>query len=148
MKRFLVVAAAILFPLPALATCTWTTDAGTTSGKVVCTATNESAIAGTAGTTVGWQADKCAKGMVFTVCTDSGQQVTAALTLSMFLYNPWAALWSKAPDLDLTSATIAAAQRCQSFPGIWSVVPGGRVAVIPTAGTVDGGSVTIWWACN
>jgi hypothetical protein len=149
MKRFLVVLALSLsLPVVALATCTWTTDTGLTSGKVVCTSVAEAVIAGAAGTTVGWQANLCNKGMVFTACTDAGQAVTAAVTLSTFVYSPWAGLWGKLPDFNFTTETITAAQRCQTFAALQVVVPGGRIAVVPTAGTLDGGGLTIWWACN
>jgi hypothetical protein len=74
--------------------------------------------------------------------------VTAALTLSVYLQNSTAALWAKYPDGNMTSEAITAAQRCQIFDGKWLVVSGGRVAVIPTAGTIDGGGLTIYWNCN
>jgi hypothetical protein len=48
----------------------------------------------------------------------------------------------------MTSEAITATQRCQIFDGKWLVVSGGRVAVIPTAGTIDGGGLTIYWNCN
>ena len=149
MTKFLAVIAAIFLPFAAMATCTWTQDDFTSrSGSVVCTSTSETAIAGNAGTSVGWQINQCPKGMYITVCTAAGQAVTAALTLSVYAYNPNASLWAKWPDRNFTSEAITSAQRCQTFDALWTVVSQGRFAVIPTAGTVDGGSLTIYWACN
>jgi hypothetical protein len=148
MKKTLAVLVALSLPMAAMATCTWTTSATGTEGNVVCTTAGETAIAGAAAATVGWPVNQCKKGMTFQVCTAAGQAVTAALTLSVYLQNSTAALWAKYPDGDMTSGTITATERCQIFDGKWLVVSGGRVAVIPTAGTVDGGSLTIFWNCN
>ena len=148
MSKVLAVLVALVAPFVAEASCVWTVNADQQSGKVVCSTVSETAIAGAAGTTVGWPANMCAKGMYFTACTDSGQAVTAAATLSVYAYNPWATLWSKWPDRNFTSETITSTQRCQTFDALWTVVAGGRIAVIPTAGTLDGGSLTIWWGCN
>ena len=148
MRAILWAVVLMLVPAIADATCTWTTDPGTQSGNVVCTSTSETAIAGTAGTSVGWALNLCPKGVYITACVDSGKQVTAALTLSVYGYNPRAALWAKWPDRNYTSETISAAQRCQTWDALWTVVGEGRWAVIPTAGTIDAGNLTIYWACN
>ena len=148
MRYLVALVMAVALPWAASASCTWTTNLDQQSGKVVCTSVAETAIAGAAGTSVGWPANMCPKGMYFTACTDSGQAVTAAVTLSVYGYNPWATLWAKWPDRNLTTEAITSTQRCQTFDAVWTVVGGGRIAVIPTAGTIDGGSLTIWWGCN
>ena len=148
MKKVLLVVALAL-PVGALATCTWTVDTGGQSGKAVCTTVAESAIAGAASASgTGWPASMCPKGMYFTACTDANQALTAAATLSVFAWNPWAGLWAKWPDRNITTEAITKEQRCQTFDALWTVVAGGKIAVIPTAGTLDGGGLTIWWACN
>ena len=147
--KWIIAVVALALPFAASATCTWTqNDFNYQSGSVVCTTAAETAIAGAAGTTVGWQINRCPKGMYVTVCTAAGQAVTAALTLSVYAYNPSSALWAKWPDRNLTSEAITSTQRCQTFDALWTVVSEGRFAVIPTAGTVDGGSLTVYWACN
>lgn len=149
MTKFLAVLAAFTLPIAASATCTWTqNDFTMQSGTAVCTSASETALSGSTSTGKGWQVSKCPKGMYITVCTDSGQAVTAALTLSVFSFHPTAGLWAKWPDRNLTSEAITSTQRCQTFDALWTVVAEGKFAVIPTAGTIDGGNLTIYWACN
>lgn len=140
----------ITLPMAAAATCTWTTDAGNRSGNVVCTTVTETAFAGTASSALGWPLYACPKGMTLFACVDSGKTLSAAATLSVFVYHPKAALWGKYPDQNITTETItsAASARCQAFDGKWTVVGEGRIAVIPTAGTLDAGNFTIYWSCN
>lgn len=146
MKKF--IALMLFIPSLALATCTWTTGQDMTSGNVVCTSVGETAFAGAASSALGWPLNFCAKGVVFTACVDSGKALTAAATLSAYVYDPQAALWAFNTDLNITTATISATQRCQNFVGVWTVVPAGRVALIPTAGTIDAGNFTIYFRCN
>lgn len=145
MKRFLVVAAAILLPSLTLATCTWTTSADRRQGNVVCTTVSESAFTDATSSALGWQTDQCQKGITFFACADSTRTVTAAVTLSVYAWDPQAQVWGVYPDQNMTSTT---GQRCQQFDGKWTVVAGGRIAVIPTAGTLSAGSFTIYFACN
>ena len=143
MKKLLVVAALVLGPAVALATCTWTQTAGMTEGTVVCTTANESAPTTTA---QGWQATSCPKGMSLFVCADSGQTLSGAGTVRLYVYNATAALWGPVPDLDLsvTSSSV----RCQGFAGLWTVVPPSRFAPVPVSVTVSSGGLTAYWACN
>ena len=67
MKKMLAVALALFLPLAAEATCTWTTNADDTSGKVVCTTVGETAIAGAGSALLGWQLSYCPKGVVLSL---------------------------------------------------------------------------------
>lgn len=146
-RRFLL-ALALLLPLAAEATCTWTTNAEGTSGKVVCTTVGETAFAGTDSALLGWELKDCSKGVVLTACVDSTRTLSAAATLSTYIYDPQASLWAFNSDLNIVTATISATQRCQNFPAINVLVPAGRLAIIPTAGTLSAGNFTIYFRCN
>jgi hypothetical protein len=149
MKRFIVVAAlAFALPVVAFPTCTWTANADGTSGNVVCTTVAETAIAGADSAALGWPLAYCPKGVAITACVDSTRTLSAAATLSVFVYDPQASLWAFNSDLNITTATISATQRCQNFLGIWTVVPAGRIALLPTAGTLSAGNFTIYFRCN
>jgi len=146
--KALFAAVALAFSLPAVATCTWTSSADGTSGNVVCTTVAETAFAGTASEALGWPLVYCPKGIVITACVDSTRNLTAAATLSVYVFDTQPGLWAKNPDLNITTATITATERCQNFIGIWTVVPAGRIAVIPTAGTLSAGNFTTYFRCN
>lgn len=149
MTRFLVaLALALSLPVVAEATCTWTANADGTSGNVVCTTVGETAFAGTTSAALGWPLSFCPKGIVITACVDSTRTLSAAATLSAYVYDPQPSLWAFNTDLNITTATISATQRCQNFIGVWTVVPAGRIALIPTAGTLDAGNFTIYFRCN
>lgn len=149
MNRFLVAAAlSLLLPLSALATCTWTTSADNVTGNVVCTTVAETAIAGASSAALGWPLTGCQKGFVITACIDATRTLSAAATLSAYIYDPVSSLWAFNTDLNFTSATISATQRCQNFLATWTVVPAGRIAYLPTAGTLDAGNFTIYFRCN
>lgn len=148
MRYVIAVALALLLPLAAEATCVWTTNADDTSGNVVCTTVGETAFAGTTSAAVGWGLAYCSKGVVLTACVDSTRTLSAAATLSFYLFDPQAALWAKAPDFNITTATISATERCQTFPALNVVLPAGRMAVLPTAGTLSAGNFTIYFRCN
>ena len=146
MSKVLVVVAALVAPFVAEATCTWTTNADGQSGNVACTTVAETAIAATDASSLGFPTNQCPKGMQFFACaTTAGASVSAAVTLSVYTYNPAAALWGVYPDQNMTTAT---GQRCQQFDGKWTVVAGGRIAVLPTAGTMSSGGLTVYWNCN
>ena len=147
-RRLVAVAVALLLPLAAAATCTWTTSATNTDGTVVCTTVAETALAYNAGAAVGWPMTMCGKGVTFTACNDGTNALTAAATLSLFLYDSGVGGWAKYPDQNITTEAITAAQRCQAFDGKWTVVPGTRIAILPTAGTLAGGNFTIHYRCN
>jgi hypothetical protein len=147
-KHFLVAVAIALSPAIALSTCTWTANADGTSGNVVCTTVGETAFAGAASASLGWPLTYCPKGFVLTACVDDTRTLSAAATLSAYLYDPQASLWAKNPDLNFTTETISATQRCQNFLAVWTVVPAGRIAFIPTAGTLSAGNFTIYFRCN
>lgn len=132
-----------LVPSLALATCTWTQDAGQITGTVVCTTANESA---PTLATQGWQVNMCPKGVTLFICADSGQTLSGSGTVKVYLYNPAAALWGETPDLAL-SPTVASA-RCQGFSGIWSVVNSGRLAAVPVSVGVSSGGFTAYFSCN
>jgi hypothetical protein len=148
MNRFLVALALSLSPVLASATCTWTTSADNVTGNVVCTGVAETAFAGASAATLGWPLTGCQKGFVVTACIDATKTLSAAATLSAYIYDPVAALWAFNSDLNLTTSTISATQRCQNFLATWTVVPAGRIAFLPTAGTLDAGNFTIYFRCN
>jgi hypothetical protein len=147
MKKLLVLLAFAL-PLPAMATCTWSTNFDAKGGTAVCTTVAESAFVFATSSAVGWPSNLCPKGFTVIVCNDGTNAITAALTLSLYLYDGTVGGWAKYPDQDITSATIAANVKCQAFDGKWAVVPATRVALIPTAGTTAGGDTTIHYRCN
>jgi len=148
-NRFLVfVAFAVLLPTLALPTCVFTTSADNVTGNVVCTGVAETAIAGVSAATLGWPLTGCQKGFVVSACIDATKTLSAAATLSAYVYDPVSALWAFNTDLNFTTATISATQRCQNFLATWTVVPAGRIAYLPTAGTLDAGNFTIYFRCN
>lgn len=140
--KILVAAIALAFSFPALATCTWTQDAGLRSGTMVCTSANEGIPTTTA---QGWQFTSCPKGVTVFICADSGKVLTGSGTLKVALYHPVAALWGEVPDLAMNPT---ATTRCQGFAGMWTVVEGGRIAVYPVSVGVDAGGLTAYFSCN
>ena len=147
MKKLLLLASLAALPSLASASCTFTEN-GQFGGKVVCTTVAETAIAFTSAATLGWSVNACTKGIVVVACNDGSNALTAAATLSMYVYDSAIGGWMKYPDQDITTATITAAQKCQVFDGKWTVVPADRIAFLPTAGTLAGGNFTIWLRCN
>lgn len=138
----------ITLPMAAAATCTWTTSFDNKGGTAVCTTVSETALTFATSSLVGWPGNLCPKGFTIIACNDGTNAITAALTLSVYLYDGVVGGWAKYPDQNVTTATISAAERCQAFDGKWAVVPASRVAVIPTAGTSAGGNTTIHYRCN
>lgn len=147
MRRLAVALLISLLALPAAATCTWTTTSPS-EGSVVCTTVSETAFTFATSSAVGWQGNLCPKGITITACNDGSNALTAAATLSMYVYDGAIGGWAMYPDQNITTATITAAQKCQVFDGKWTVVPGTRIAFIPTAGTLAGGNFTIYYRCN
>jgi len=148
-NRFLVaLALSLSLPTVALPTCVFTTSADNVTGNVVCTGVAETAIAGVSAATLGWPLVGCQKGFVVSACIDATRTLSAAATLSAYVYDPVSSLWAFNTDLNFTTATISATQRCQNFLATWTVVPAGRIAYLPTAGTLDAGNFTIYFRCN
>jgi hypothetical protein len=146
MKKFLMLALFLLAPASlAQATCTWTTNADNVTGNVVCTTVTETPFTDATSAALGWQLNQCPRGIDIFACAAASNTVTGAVTLSVYAWDATAKLWGVYPDQTLVSTT---GQRCQHFDGKWIVVPSGRIAVLPTAGTVSGGSFTIYFACN
>ena len=146
MRKFLLML--MFVPSLAAATCTWTTSFDNKGGTAVCTTVAETAFTFSTSSAVGWPGNLCPKGFTIVACNDGSNAITAALTLSVYLYDGVVGGWAKYPDQNITSATISAAEKCQVFDGKWAVVPATRVAVIPTAGTSAGGNTTIHYRCN
>lgn len=146
MKKLIV--ALMFLPSVAMATCTWTTLFDNKSGNVVCTTVAETPFVFADSAALGWPSNLCPKGFTVIACNDGSNALTAAATLSLYLYDGVVGGWAKYPDQDITTATITAASKCQAFDGKWAVVPGTRVALIPTAGTIAGGNFTIHYRCN
>ena len=143
MKKLALLLALMIFPAAATATCTWTQSPTLIEGKVVCTTANESAP-----TTVaeGWQFSSCLKGMTLFVCADSGATLTGTGNVKIFVWNPVAALWGELPGL--VQAIDVTTSRCNAFAGLWTVVPGGRIAAVPVSVAVSAGGFTAWMSCN
>ena len=137
----------LLVSLPAAATCTWTTTSAF-EGKVVCTTVAETPFTFASSSSLGWPANQCPKGVTVVACNDGSNALTAAATLSMYVYDATIGGWAKYPDQNITTATITAAEQCQIFDGKWTVVPAQRLAFLPTAGTLAGGNFTIYYRCN
>jgi hypothetical protein len=143
MKKTLAVLVALSLPMAATATCTWTTLADT-EFKVVCTTANETAP--TTGTTAGWEVAQCKKGFNVFIAADSGQTLSGSGTVQVHIYDANLAIWGQVIDLALlpTAATV----RGQGFAGIWAVVTGGRLAVVPVSVGVSSGGFTAHVTCN
>jgi hypothetical protein len=142
MKKIAAVLAAVLLPFSTYAAAaTWSvTDTGV---KGVCasgTCDAPSAAADGIGLVSpgGW----ASKGVVVTVCADSGQTLSGAGTLTAWGRDPSVLLWAANPDLNLSPNT--ASVRCQSFSALFVAVPNGRFAWVPTGVTVSSGGVTIY----
>jgi hypothetical protein len=83
-----------------------------------------------------------AKGVVVTVCADSGQTLSGAGTVTAYVRDAQVALWSAIPDLNFT--VTSSARRCQTFTGVAVAYPTGRITWVPTGVTVSGGGVTVY----
>jgi hypothetical protein len=141
MKKILAVAAALLFPLYAHAVAAAWTDTATGNKAVCASGTCDAPTAAGEGFALS-TSDFRVKGIVVTVCADSGQTLSGAGTLTAYTRDSSVALWAVTPDLNLSPAT--ATVRCIAFPAIWVAVPAGRVAFVPTGVTVSAGGVTIY----
>jgi hypothetical protein len=142
MKKILAVAAALLFPFYAHAVAaTWSdTDTGV---KAVCASGTCDAPVAAASLTDGLDLTTTrAKGILVTVCADSGQTLSGAGTLTAYNRDPAVALWAVLPDMNLSPAT--ATVRCISFAGLYVPVSKGRVLWVPTGVTVSAGGVTVF----
>jgi hypothetical protein len=143
MKKTLAVLVALSLPMAASATCTWTTLSDT-EFKVVCTTANETAP--TTGTTAGWEVAMCRKGFNVFIAADSGQTLSGSGTVQVHIYDANLAIWGQVIDLALSPT--AASVRGQGFAGIWAVVTGGRLAVVPVSVGVSSGGFTAHVTCN
>jgi hypothetical protein len=142
MTRLLALLVALSLPAAASATCTWT-NTNAYEAKLVCTTANESA---PSAATDGFDFSQCLKGVSLFICADSGQTLSGSGTVKLYQRHPIAALWGEIPDLNV-SPTVSSV-RCQGFPGIWSVVAQGRLAVQPVSVGVSSGGFTAWLTCN
>ena len=142
MKKLLALLLAMVLPAAASATCTWTQSPTLIEGTMVCSSANEGVPTTTA---QGWQFSACSKGVTIFICADSTKVLTGSGTLKVAIYHPTALLWGEVPDLAMSPT---ATTRCQGFAGMWTVVPGGRIAVFPVSVGVDAGGLTAYFSCN
>lgn len=75
------------------------------------------------------------------VCAASGQTIATAFTLYAWTYDPWLAVWMRAPGYDLTGSTTGG--RCEDLGGFKVWGPVGRIGFSPHAGTVSSGSIYV-----
>jgi hypothetical protein len=143
LAKILPIAALLTLASPAAATCTWTSLADT-EFKVVCTTANETAP--TTGTTAGWEVGMCKKGFNVFIAADSGQTLSGSGTVQVHVYDANLAIWGQVIDLALSPT--AATVRGQGFAGIWAVVTGGRLAIVPVSVGVSSGGFTAHVTCN
>jgi hypothetical protein len=121
MKKLLAVALAIFLPLAASASCTYTTDTGSSTTKSVCTTTSEAA---PTLVSEGRALDGLA-GM-FIIATASSAW-TAGGTLNAYIWSPQAGVWVRAPDYDLT----VPGSTGQAWGAFYIPVPQGRIDYKP-----------------
>jgi hypothetical protein len=120
-KLFVIAIAALLLPLAASASCTYTTDAGSSTTKSVCTTTTEAA---PTLVTEGRSLDGLS-GLV--VIATASSAWTAGGKLNAYIWSPQAAAWVRAPDFDLT----VPAATGQAWAGFFIPVPNGRIDYKP-----------------
>ena len=124
MLRSLLVIAALVFSLPARATCTWTSVGVTAKG--VCTTGSETVLGASDGLLLSGGAYNFRGLMVF---AESGSTFTSGM-LQAYLWNPVSAQWDRFPDWDLSVQPLSA-QGFGNIPVV-TVVPGTRVAWLPS----------------
>jgi hypothetical protein len=137
--------AALFFAAPALATCTYAQQ-GKGSGTAVCTTSTE---AMPTLTNQGWNFDFgwCPKGVTAFICAETGKTLTAVGSMKLYVWHPVVQLWGEAPN-QAQSVTVTGA-RCQQLDGIWTVVGGGRFAILPSGvTTAAAGGISVWMTCQ
>lgn len=142
MKKILAVFISLMLPLVASATCTWTSTSGTSS-TVVCTTGNESA---PSAITDGIALQGCSKGVAFFVSADSGQTLSGAGAVRIYVYDPDAGRWGELYDEARTISV--GSRRDYALPGLYIYANNGRVAAIPSGVTISSGGVTIYTRCQ
>ena len=134
----------LLLTIPKLASaaCTFT-QTELKSGTASCSLATET-IAPTDSSSLGWNfgSGVCPRGVSAFICSTSGNLASGSVKL--FVFNDLAGKWGEVPDL---SATVSATATCQGFPGVWTVVQGGRFALVPS-GVGGSGPWTIWMRCQ
>jgi hypothetical protein len=138
-----VVAAALLLPLVASATCTFTGDE-TTSVATCTTGTETIPTLATEGLPV----LNCFRGLSVFIAADATRTLSGTGTLKVYMYDAGAAAWGEAPDLAM-SATVSGA-RYHAFPGLFFTASriSGRIAVLPSGVGVSAGGVTVYLRCQ
>jgi hypothetical protein len=142
MRKILPILLLTTLPSLALATCTWTQNTPT-DFSVVCTTANESAPTTAA---EGWDVSSCNKGFSVFIAADSGQTLSGSGSITVYVYDAKLSLWGQVKDLAI-SPTVSAA-RPEAFPGIWQVVGGNRLAIVPVSVGVSAGGFTGHVTCN
>lgn len=79
-------------------------------------------------------------GLRLGVSAPSGQTLSGAGSIAIYLYNPSLAAWVRNPDLDLAITAAHAGVRRVTFPDQPIAVPLGRVLGVPVGVTVSGGT--------
>jgi hypothetical protein len=138
MIRFLL-CLSLLVVSPAYATCTWSSP-GPHTAKVVCTTGNESA---PTLATEGMPLINVSAVAVI-AAADSGQTLSGAGTLQVYVYDPGVGAWARCQDCGEPAVTLSSV-RYQSFAPFSALVKrGGRIALVPVGVTVSSGGVTIY----
>lgn len=96
MKKLVAVFLALSLPLAASASCTYTTAAGSSTTKSVCTATTEAA------PTLVTEGLSLSGLYAVAVVATASSAWTAGGTLYAYLWSPQAGAWVRAPDFDLS----------------------------------------------
>jgi hypothetical protein len=136
-RLFAVLAALAAFP--AYASCTWTSP-GPHTAKVVCTTGNESA---PTLATEGMPLINVSAVAVI-AAADSGQTLSGAGTLRVYLYDPGVGAWVRCLDCGEPAVSLSSV-RYQAFAPFQALVKrGGRIALVPVGVTVSSGGVTIY----
>jgi hypothetical protein len=138
MKRILFAVVLALFVVQARAAdCTWSSASTSASRSVIgvgaLDCTFSAASQGLNLTGVGAIAVK--------VCAASGQTIATVFTLYAWTYDPWLAVWMRAPSYDLAGSTTGS--RCEDLGGFKVWGPVGRIGYSPHAGTVSSGSIYV-----
>ena len=144
MKKTLAVLVALFLPMAASAACVWTAN-GSTSATVVCGDGDE--VAPTLATD-GLDTSGCTRGISVFSYADSTRTFSGAGGLKFYVYEPVSGLWGEVPAVTETLTVTVTTVRAQGHPGIWTVVPGNRVAVIPVGVTLSAGGFTARVTCN
>ena len=141
MKK-LIVAAALVLPVSAWATCT-VTQPSTTTAKIVCTTANESA---PTLATDGMNVANCKRGVAPFVCAPGGT-LSGTGTMKVYVWNSYASAWGEVPDLAL-SVNASGTPVCMGFGSLMVYVRGPRIMLVPSSVGVSAGGVTTYLSCE